>query len=180
MRRPAAIAITAVVALAVAGCGATGKHRHAPVSSTTSTTSTPRLAKVASCGKTEVARGRLPVWTAPAFPNGSGTQRLIPHAIGVKGDAVAFLFGAPLRAGNPSNPSNKILWIMRKPRDGSQLVITARPLGASRPRVREAWPPDSSPGEIYPSYLNVPSAGCWRVTVRWAGHVDRLDLSYRA
>ncbi len=69
---------------------------------------------------------------------------------------------------------------MRKPRHGSPLLVTARPIGSARPLVRASWPADSGPGEIYPSYLNVPSAGCWRVTVRWAGHVDRLDLSYRA
>jgi hypothetical protein len=177
VRPRAAIAISAAVALAVAGCGATGKHRPARARSTAST---PHLAKLASCGATEVARGRLPAWTAPAFVDSSGMQSLIPHAIGAKGDAVAFLFGAPLRAGNPTNPSNKILWIMRKPRDGSPLLVTARPIDSARPLVRASWPPDSSPGEIYPSYVNVPSAGCWRVTVRWAGHVDRLDLSYRA
>jgi hypothetical protein len=33
-------------------------------------------------------------------------------------------------------------------------------------------------GEIYPSYVNVPSAGSWRLALHWAGHVDQIDLRY--
>ena len=76
------------------------------------------------------------------------------------------------------NHANKILWIMRLPRNGSPLTIEATPLHAAAPRVRLAWPADSSPGEIYPSYVNVPTAGCWQIALRWAGHTDRLDLRY--
>jgi hypothetical protein len=75
---------------------------------------------------------------------------------------------------------NKVLWIMKLPRLGSPLRIEARPVGASRPLIRSTFPADSSPGEIYPSYVNVPRAGCWRLTLRWAGHVDSIDLRYDA
>ncbi len=43
-----------------------------------------------------------------------------------------------------------------------------------------ARPPDSSPGEIYPSYVNVPTAGCWHLTLHWAGHTDWIDLHYNS
>ena len=39
---------------------------------------------------------------------------------------------------------------------------------------------DSSPGEIYPSIVDVPSPGCWHFTLSWAGHHDEIDLLYVA
>jgi hypothetical protein len=99
------------------------------------------------------------------------------------GTAVAVMFGFPLRAGTPTDPRNKVLWIMRLPRRGSPLRISASPVGGgggARARVHSSWPANSGPGEIYPSYVNVPHAGCWRVTVRWAHHTDTIDLPYRA
>jgi hypothetical protein len=90
------------------------------------------------------------------------------------------VFGYPLRAGDPSNTTNKILWIMRLPRHGSPLTIEARPLHADAPLVRLAVSAASSPGEIYPSAVNVPKAGCWRLTLHWARHADSIDLRYAA
>ncbi|MGI8507479.1 MAG: hypothetical protein ACR2MK_11890 [Solirubrobacteraceae bacterium] len=115
--------------------------------------------------------GNLPAWTASARVPGSG-----PYAITEHGNAVGIM--GQLRAGHPRNPANKILWIVRLPRNGSDLVIRARPLSASSPVITVTLPPDSSPGEIYPSYVDVPEAGCWRLTLRWAGHTDSLELSY--
>jgi hypothetical protein len=34
-----------------------------------------------------------------------------------------------------------------------------------------------SPG---PSIIDLPAAGCWRLTLRWSGRVDTLDLRYVA
>jgi hypothetical protein len=67
---------------------------------------------------------------------------------------------------------------MKLPRLGSVLRIEARPVDAAKPLIRSAFMADSSPGEIYPSYVNVPKAGCWRLTLRWAGHEDSIDLRY--
>ena len=75
------------------------------------------------------------------------------------GNAVAFLFAHPLRAGEPENPANKILWVVKEPRGVSDLVITAHPLDAAAPTVHQSEAADSSPGEIYPSIVNVPAAG---------------------
>ena len=75
---------------------------------------------------------------------------------------------------------NKVLWIVKLPRLGSPLRIEARPVGDPRPLIRSTFPADSSPGEIYPSYVDVPKGGCWRLTLRLAGHKDSIDLNYDA
>jgi hypothetical protein len=156
----------------VAACGSTGS---------TSRGRNTGLAVIAGgCGATKLYRGHVPAWTAPTFTSSSPGPPPWPHALAERRTVVAIVFGYPLRAGDPTDPANKILWIMRLPRHGSPLRITARPVGAKAPVIRKAWPADSSPGEIYPSYVNVPTAGCWRLTLRWAGHTDRLDLAYKA
>lgn len=130
------------------------------------------------CGATQLFRGRLPTWTAAAFSDSSPGPTPWPAAVSERGTVAAVVFGYPLRAGNPAGRTNKVLWIMKLPRLGSALSIEARPVGAAKPLIRSAFPADSSPGEIYPSYVNVPKAGCWRLTLRWAGHEDSIDLHY--
>jgi hypothetical protein len=132
------------------------------------------------CGMTQLFHGRLPAWTAPAFANSSPGPTPWPTAISQRGTVVAVVFGYPLRAGKPTTRLNKVLWIMKLPRRGSPLTIEARPVNASKPVIRSMFPADSSPGEIYPSYVNVPRAGCWQLTLHWAGHKDSIDLHYRA
>jgi hypothetical protein len=94
-----------------------------------------------------------------------------------EGNAVAVLFGYPLRAGRDvENPSNKILWVMRDSRDGQALKLTLRSSGQTVKVERAA---NSGPGEIYPSAVDVPTAGCWTVQADWNGHRATLELSYR-
>ena len=31
-----------------------------------------------------------------------------------------------------------------------------------------------------PSIINLPASGCWRLTLRWSGRADSLDLAYAA
>jgi hypothetical protein len=88
------------------------------------------------------------------------------------------LFGYPLRAGRRQDgANNKILWDMRDPRDGQPLLLTARPL-AGGPAVNLTFPADASPGEIYPSTIDVPTPGCWHMTLQWNGHTATIDLPY--
>jgi hypothetical protein len=103
----------------------------------------------------------------------------VRYAVSAGGNVVGVLFGYRLRAGRPENPANKILWIVRQPRRGQPLHIRAQPVGFSARDVSMSWPANSSPGEIYPSIDNVPLAGCWRFTLRWAGHTDLVALRYR-
>jgi hypothetical protein len=100
------------------------------------------------------------------------------QATGHDGNAVAFLFAHPLRAGEPENPANKILWVVKEPRGVSDLVITAHPLDAAAPTVHQSEAADSSPGEIYPSIVNVPEPGCWAFTLEWNGNKDTIELPY--
>lgn len=171
MRRCVAL-VTA--GLGIAGCGSAHSVRHAGPG--------PRVV-AGGCGTTRLHHGLLPGWAQPAYSSGSSGGSGAPpwpFAVADKGTAVAVMFAFPLRAGRPTDPANKILWIMRRPRHGLPLTVTARPATGGGPVVRASWSADSGPGEIYPSYVNVPWAGCWHVTLRWAHHSDSIDLSYRA
>jgi hypothetical protein len=127
------------------------------------------------CGQTPLVVGGLPDWTQRAAP-----PERTPYAISHEGNAIAVLFGYPLRAGkNVQNPSNKILWVMRDSRDEQQLQLTMRPSGRAAPTVTLTRAADSGPGEIYPSGVDVPTAGCWTVQAEWNGHHATLELSYR-
>jgi hypothetical protein len=95
-----------------------------------------------------------------------------------KQSAAGFLFGYPLRAGHPENPSNKILWVVGMPRNGSPLEIQVHPLNAAEPSVTVTQPANSSPGEIYPSIVDVPKPGCWHFDLAWSGHQASVDLMY--
>ncbi len=103
----------------------------------------------------------------------------MPYAL-ASGDAAAAFFFAQLRAGHPRNPSNKLLWVVRFPRDGHPLEVTAR-LGRDPARlVRTSWPADSAPGEIYPSEVDLPEAGCWHMALAWGNHRAEVDVEVRA
>jgi hypothetical protein len=117
-------------------------------------------------------RGPAPAWAEDAGPRG------LPFVISRDGDAVGFLFADPLRAGHPTNPVNKILWVVRFPRVGRPLQLTAHPVAASRPVMSYSEPADSGPGEIYPSIIDVPTPGCWHFGLVWAGHSDEVELPY--
>jgi hypothetical protein len=125
------------------------------------------------CGRTVLYTGASEDWTAQA----AGPTDLV-QATSHDGNAVAFLFAHPLRAGEPENPANKILWVVKEPRGDSDLVITAHPLEAAAPTVRQREPADSGPGEIYPSIVNVPEPGCWAFTLEWNGNKDTIELPY--
>jgi hypothetical protein len=124
------------------------------------------------CGATPLLLGSAPRWASAANPPP------IRYAL-AKGERVAgFLFGYPLMAGNPQPYSDKILWVVASPRDGMPLRLTGHPLGAVKPVVSSTWPADSTPGEIYPSEIEVPAPGCWQFSLSWNGHTDTIDLWY--
>jgi hypothetical protein len=99
--------------------------------------------------------------------------------VSTHGDVAGFLFGDPLRSGHPNNPTNKILWVVKQPRNGRPLYVTGHPLDAASPLTHDTQPADSSPGEIYPSIIDEPTAGCWQMTLAWNGHTDTVDLPYQ-
>jgi hypothetical protein len=125
------------------------------------------------CATTPVHVGGLPAWTA------SAQAPSLPFVVSHEGNLVGVVFGYPLTSPpRQTGPDNKILWIVREPRAGSDLALTLRPQdGGDAVTVSE--PPDSSPGEIYPSIVDVPAPGCWQVVAEWNGHRATLELSYR-
>jgi hypothetical protein len=128
------------------------------------------------CGGTQAQRGPVPAWVDAAaghnVPNG------LPYVTASPDVAAGFLFGYPLRAGHPQDRSNKVLWVVRTPRQGSNLQIDAHPLGAQQPVVHESRPAGSGPGEIYPDGIDVPTPGCWQLTLVWATGRAEVNLAY--
>jgi hypothetical protein len=172
------VTAVAIAVLAIVVLGHRTRDAHVSLLAHPATQDAGRTVLAGGCGVTTLYRGSPPPWTAPAFSDSSPGPPPWPFALSARGTVVAVVFGYPLRAGAPTNPSNKVLWIMRLPRDGSPLKISARPLHATAPVIRSTWSADSSPGEIYPSGVNVPRPGCWRLTLDWAGHTDWIDLRY--
>jgi hypothetical protein len=122
-----------------------------------------------------VDKGVLPRWARAGF---SDPRPRLPHTLGRRGDIAALMFGFPLTAPPRKRVSNKILWVSRPDvRRGSDLRISAqriyRTRRIGRPVRRRVA---GGPG---PSIVDLPRAGCYRMTLRWSGHVDRMDLRYR-
>jgi hypothetical protein len=118
-------------------------------------------------------KGTTPAWAASANPPGSW-----PHIVAPDGNVVAVVFGAPLAAPPRADKTNKILWIVRQPRDGHALEITATLPGSGVGAVHVSRPADSSPGEIYPTIVDVPRAGCWHFDLVWNHHRSSMNLAY--
>jgi hypothetical protein len=159
-------AAAAVIALLLAACGGSGA---------TSTSPRTAAASDARCVPAPVRTGPPPRWTAAAWADSSPGFRL-PYSLASGDAAAAFWFAPRLRAGHPDNPSNKILWIVRSPRDGHSLEITARLAGDPSQVVRISRPPDSEPGEIYPSEVDLPTPGCWKLQLAWGTHRASIDV----
>ena len=135
---------------------------------------TERTRSAGDAARTALYTGASEDWTSPAArPDATSCRRRLTTAT-----RSAFLFAHPLRAGEPENPANKILWVVKEPRGVSDLVITAHPLDAAAPTVHQSEAADSSPGEIYPSIVNVPEPGCWAFTLEWNGNKDTIELPY--
>lgn len=169
MRPRVAIAAAATV-LIVGACGGSGtRHRSADATRHASAGPT-------GCLPAAVHHGRPPRWTASAFAD-SSRGFSIAYALASGDAAAAFLFSHPLRPARSENDANKILWVMRYPRHGQPLTVTAVQPGTGTRPVQAQWSANAEPGEIYPSSFEVPRPGCWRVTVAWAGHRATVDLA---
>jgi len=133
------------------------------------------VAGAVDCGSTKVVHGAIPPWLDDA--GGHNNPSGLPYVIAHPDLAAGFLFAYPLRAGHPENPANKILWVVRTPRAGP-LTIDGHPVGAATPTVHEILPANSGPGEIYPSYVDAPTAGCWQFDLKWATSHAQIELNY--
>src|SRR5207253_1242651 len=120
----------------------------------------------------QVQLGALPKWARGGF-----SDPRIPHVLGRSGRIVAALFAYPLLSPPDARRRNKILWVARRTPDASPLRIHAQRMSGSSPVGTPVTRKVSGgPG---PSIINLPSPGCWRLTLRWSGRVDSLDLDYR-
>jgi hypothetical protein len=121
-----------------------------------------------------VERGVLPVWARTGF---SDARPRIAHAVGRAGRIAAILFADPLHAPPLEGRNNKILWVARTPltSPGDLRISAQRMAGARRIGEPVARRVEGGPG---PSIVDLPAAGCWRLTVRWGSRRDELDLRY--
>jgi alpha-beta hydrolase superfamily lysophospholipase len=132
----------------------------------------PDALRTARCSSA-IDTGVLPRWARGGF-----SDPHIAHVLGRAGRIVAILFARPLYSPPTPGRNNKILWVARASVDTPGLRIVAQRMRGSR---RTGAPVQrfvrGGPG---PSIINVPSAGCWRFTLRWSGRTDSLDLVYES
>ena len=154
-----ALPVAALAALALAGCGSSG----------------PAPSRVSVCGS-QVKSGVLPQWARTGF---SDPKPRMPYELGRFGDIAALVFGFPLLSPPPRMHNNKILWVSRvTSQPGSDLRIAAQRMQGTHPLGEPvSRTVTGGPG---PSIINLPASGCWRLTLRWSGRVDSLDLDYVA
>jgi hypothetical protein len=159
-----AAAVLAAAALLTAGCTA---DRATPQAAATS------AGAVIEAGcHPRVQTDVLPEWARGGF---SGDARAT-YAMGYAGQILGVLFGFPLSAPPDKDRNNKILWVA-SPSPGHEgadpdLVIVARLNGTGDPVERKV---DGGPG---PSIVDLPRAGCWRLSLSWGGRQDTMDLEY--
>lgn len=164
-RRRLGVVAAAVAVLLVAGVGVAASYDGS--SRVTSTTA------AGTCNSV-VRTGVLPTWAWGGF---SDPNPRVPHVMGAHGHIVAILFGRTLHSPPSDTVSNKILWVGRN--DDSDaltpLRIDAVRSGTTRHVHREV---SGGPG---PSNVDLPSAGCWHLRLRWgraADQRDTMDLAY--
>jgi hypothetical protein len=91
------------------------------------------------------------------------------------GDVAAILFGYPLSSPPRAQVNNKILWVQR-PGPTTPVEISAQHMtGATPLGISVSRKLDDGFG---PSIIDLPDAGCWRLTLFFAGRTDTIDLDY--
>jgi hypothetical protein len=152
-----------------------------PAPAITTTTTTPASAPPSSaplaedstttspCLVRRVQDGSPPAWTGSANPP-PGMRWLI----GEHGSVVGMLFSDPLKSGE----TDKILWIVKQPRDGNPLRIRATLASPQASITFTPVPPDSGPGEIFPWTVAVPQVGCWMMTLDWGTGQDIVAVPF--
>jgi hypothetical protein len=121
----------------------------------------------AGCGT--VNSGIAPTWTRFGAP--SRTPFLASDAPRIAG----FVFTKAIRAGHPTTPHNKILWILNDGSADRTLTLTARRAGTTEIARRHYRATDGA-GRIYPSYLDLPTPGCWHLAFTWNAKTTRLSV----
>jgi hypothetical protein len=132
----------------------------------------------AAC-QSQVRIGVLPAWARAGF---SEPRPRTPYELGASGRIAAIPFGS-LNSPPSADHTNKILWVSHvstrpdvSTLPGASLRILAqRMIGTRRDGTPVMRVVTGGPG---PSIIDLPAAGCWRLTLRWSGWTDQLDLQY--
>ena len=122
---------------------------------------------VPACEST-VTRAVLPEWARTGF---SDPEPVMPFVRSASGNVVGILFTDELASPLRPDVANKVLWVWRQlPADPMTIHATAR-LNGTGPVVTAGLPTPAGP-----SYVDLPSPGCWRLTLTWTGGSDTIDL----
>lgn len=146
------------------------------------TSAVPEPLPLAECRA--VTRGDvLPPWARTGF---SDARPRVTHVTSAHGRMVAILFGSALYSPPSQEVNNKILWVgkpLETPVQGdaeggpTSLTIEAQLAGTDTVVRRTV---EGGPG---PSIIDLPLAGCWRLTLQWGpdpAQQDTMDLRYVA
>jgi hypothetical protein len=117
--------------------------------------------------------GVIPGWARSGFH--PAAYRMY-YELGRSDRIVALLWAHPLRSPQSPRYFNKILWVSRLPVNGSPTLIRAQQMKGTHDVGMPVT--ETVVGGPGPSYLNMPSPGCWRMTLTWSGYRDSLDLDY--
>ena len=101
----------------------------------------------------------------------------MPHVLSTAGKLTAILWADPLLSPPPKDHSNKILWVSPTNSSSDLRISAQRMIGSTKVGSLVGRKVIGGPG---PSIINLPTAGCWRFTLRWSGQLDTLDLTYAA
>ena len=117
--------------------------------------------------------GVIPGWASSGFHPAAYHMY---YELGRSDRIVALLWARPLRSPQSPRYANKILWVSRLPVNGSPMLIGAQQMKGTRDVGMPVT--ETVVGGPGPSYVNMPSPGCWRMTLTWSGYRDSLDLDY--
>ena len=158
MPKSAVVVVIAVVTALLTACATTSNPKATPASSPSASAVAPSAR--GGCASTQVSDGTSPppAWALEGFNGWPG----IPWAATSPPTAVAILFTKELVA---NGINDKILWVTQTPTN--QLAIVAHPLNADSPKVAINEP--TTGGNQTPSYVDLPSAGCWSFQLTWGG-----------
>ncbi len=159
-----AVAVSAIVLLG---------HGHRAASRLPASPNSNAIANPGPC-RSDVRDAVPPPWARAGF---SDPKPRIRYVLGGSGRIAALLF-VPLNSPPAADHNNKILWVSHVAthyghdlRIQAQRMMATRPLGAPVSRTVTGGPG--------PSIINLPSPGCWRLSLHWSRSTDTLDLQYK-
>lgn len=163
-RATTALMITASVGIAVSTVWVVGSLGDPHTSPETSS----RGVDVAYSCPADTPVAVLPPWARAGF---SEAKPKMPYVLGDDGRIVAIVFGEPLTAPESADHANKVLWVTRA--GSGSLTINARLSTGATPVVVKL----EAPG---PSFLNLPTPGCWHLDLSWGDQTDALNIGVKA